>query len=172
MAVIGVVIVGVLASFTVPGPFDWGATLIGVVLLTVLYAYVPTSPLPESPRRAAGTAAAAAFCLLLILGRPLDVIVGSGDDRRHLLSHWPEPAIKRADDRPDSNGGWELGVLWLILFVLLMAAWRMIQQKEKRTEIRPAASGAEETDRRVEPHAGQESAAPGTRPQDDGILDP
>lgn len=38
-AVIGVVIAGVLVSFTIPGPYDWGSTLIGLLLLSVLFAY-------------------------------------------------------------------------------------------------------------------------------------
>jgi hypothetical protein len=38
-AAIGVVVAGVLASFVIPGPFDWGSTLIGLMLVLVLVGY-------------------------------------------------------------------------------------------------------------------------------------
>lgn len=125
-AVIGVVIAGVIASFTIPGPFDWGSTLIGVILLTVLLAYgaVPTGLKLADVRRAIGMAAAAAFCLVQIFGRPFDLVVHrAGVNPYHRLSHWPAAMITRDEDKPDPNGGWELAVLWLFLFILLMAAW-------------------------------------------------
>jgi hypothetical protein len=133
-AVIGVVIAGVLVSFTIPGPYDWGATLIGVILLAVLVAYgeMPQGLSIAEVRRAIGLAAAAAFCLLLILGRLLDIVVGSGSDAHHLLSNWPYPSIKRDEDVPDPNSGWQTGLLWLFLFVVLLGAWLVAQQRNRR----------------------------------------
>jgi hypothetical protein len=124
-AVIGVVIAGVIASFTIPGPFDWGSTLIGVILLMVLLAYgaVPTEWAFANCRRAIGMAAAAAFCLVQIIGRPLDFVVRTGVDPYRRLSHWPVRKITRDEDVPNPNAGWELALLWLLLLCLLMEAW-------------------------------------------------
>jgi hypothetical protein len=133
-AVLGVVIAGVLVSFTIPGPFDWGSSLIGLILLAVLLAYGawPEGVSPASARRAIGMAAAAAFCALQILGRPLDFVVGSGPDARRLLSHWPDPSIKRDDDIPDPGAGLELLGFWFLFFVLLPGAWFAVERHGRR----------------------------------------
>jgi hypothetical protein len=113
-AVIGVVLAGVLASFVVPGPFDWGSTLIGAILLVVLCAYGGVPSGPGAWRRGLGMAAAAAFCSLLILGRPLDNAFN--------LTQWPKDEkgelALRDDARPNPDAGIELGLFWLALFGL------------------------------------------------------
>lgn len=124
-AVIGVVIAGVLASFTIPGPFDWGSTLIGSILFLVLGAY-GTWPHPlgwKNVRRAVGMATAAAFSILLIIARPLDR--AHGDDR--LLSHWPVGGQRRDADKPSPDAGWETLVLWFSLFSLLFVIWVAVE---------------------------------------------
>jgi peptidoglycan/LPS O-acetylase OafA/YrhL len=132
-AVIGVVIAGVIASFTIPGPFDWGSTLIGLILLMVLLAYgaVPTELTFADFRRAIGMAAAAAFCLVQTFGRPLDYVVRTGVNPYRRLSHWPVPSIKRDDEKPDPNGGLELLLLWSLSFVALIAAWLLFTLLKK-----------------------------------------
>jgi hypothetical protein len=136
-AVIGVVIAGVIASFTIPGPFDWGSTLIGVILLVILLACgaVPKDLTLAGFRRAIGMAAAAAFCVLQAIARLGDrVVQRSGVDSHHLLSHWPASRITRDEDRPDPNAGWELAVLWLLFFLVLMAAWFIFTLCRKRRD--------------------------------------
>jgi hypothetical protein len=134
-AVIAVVIAGVLSSFTIPGPFDWGASLIGVILLVVLLAYGtwPRELTVASFRRALGMAAAGAFCVLLILGRPVDaVLVDTDDGRRHLLSRWPSPSQRRDDDVPDPDAGWELALLWVGLFSVLILVWAVVEWRRAK----------------------------------------
>jgi hypothetical protein len=99
-AVVGVIVAGVLASFVIPGPFDWGSTLIGAVLLLVLIGY---GTRPTTWRAAVGTASAAAFTMLLALGRPLNLVT------------WPHD--RKLDDYvPDPNAGTNLWVVWGICF--------------------------------------------------------
>jgi hypothetical protein len=113
-AVIGVVLAGVLASFVIPGPFDWGSTLIGAILLVVLCAYGGVPSGPRAWQRGLGMAAAAAFCWLLILGRPFD--------NAFKLTQWPKERsgelARRDDARPNPDAGIELGLFWLALFGL------------------------------------------------------
>lgn len=119
-AVIGVVLAGVLASFVIPGPFDWGSTLIGVILLLVLVAYGGVPRGTGAGRRGLGMAAAAAFCLVLVLGRPFDEILH--------LTQWPadeaDPSklARRDEARPNPDAGVELGLFWLTLFLLCYSA--------------------------------------------------
>jgi hypothetical protein len=117
-AVTGVVIAGVLASFVIPGPFDWGSTLIGIMLLVVLVGFVEV---PESRRETAAIAAAAGFVLLLIFARPLDETSLS-------LSDWPETGETReALDTPDKDDGWPFLIAWTVFTAvsfLGMRGWR------------------------------------------------
>lgn len=119
-SVIGVLLAGVLASFVIPGPFDWGSTLIGVVLLLVLIAY---GEYPQDLRSAIGAAAAAAFTLLLVLGRLLD--------RTLHLTDWADGTTLDSY-APSRDGGWELAALWSALFVGLVVAWRLVDRREDR----------------------------------------
>jgi hypothetical protein len=118
-AVTGVVIAGVLASFVIPGPFDWGSTLIGIMLLVVLVGLV--AEVPESRRETAAIAAAAGFALMLVFARPLDETPLS-------LSDWPEAGGTRESlDEPDKDDGWPFILAWTTFTLasyLGMRAWR------------------------------------------------
>jgi hypothetical protein len=135
-AVIGVVIAGVLVSFTIPGPFDWGSMLIGTIMLSVLLAY---GTWPQgvdqlaSWRRALGMATAGAFCAVQLLGRPLDAITWDG---RRLLSHW-EDGNSRDEDIPAASAGWELGLLWFFALLGCMVLWWLIERKRDRNPPEP-----------------------------------
>lgn len=63
--VVGVVVAGVLASIVVPGPYDFGSTMIGLTLLAVLFSY---GDLPISAREAIGFSAAVSLSMLLAIG--------------------------------------------------------------------------------------------------------
>lgn len=104
-AVTGVVIAGVLASFVIPGPYDWGSTLIGIMLLVVLIGFIEV---PDSKRETAAIAAAAAFALLLVFGRVLD-------ETPLNLSDWPDTQQTRESlDRPYKDDGWHSIIAWTI----------------------------------------------------------
>jgi hypothetical protein len=75
-AVIGVVIAGLLSAFLVPGPFDLGSMLIGLLLLVILGVYADWTP--ASLGNAVGTAAAGGFAMVYVVGHWLDVWVTSG----------------------------------------------------------------------------------------------
>ena len=138
-AVVGVVIAGVLASFVIPGPFDWGSLLIGLLLLAVLFGYADV-PAKDHKRRAVAGAAAVGFCLLLVTGALVDQWErnDAGGSRVHVLSGWPaekveddpnDPATvvgypKREDaDRPNANSGLWLLVIWLGLSLAVYVVW-------------------------------------------------
>jgi hypothetical protein len=70
-AVIGVVIGGLLSAFLVPGPFDLGSMLIGLLLLVLLGAYADWTP--KSLGHSLGTAAAGGFAMLYVLGHWIDI---------------------------------------------------------------------------------------------------
>jgi hypothetical protein len=140
-AVVGVVIAGVLSSFVIPGPFDWGSFLIGLLLLAVLIGYADVPNSKDHWRWAVAGAAAVAFCLLLILGATLDQwerTDGNGH-RVHVLSGWPAEAVDgdndpatppdlptREDaDRPNANDGLSLLIIWLGLSGVIYAVWRL-----------------------------------------------
>jgi hypothetical protein len=111
-AVIGVVIAGLLSAFLVPGPFDLGSMLIGLLLLVVLGAYADWTP--RSFGRALGTAAAGGFATLYAAGHWIDVWMPLGGDH-HWLSGWPEKEEQTLDDfSPDVNGGLSLLLTWLV----------------------------------------------------------
>ena len=131
-AVIGVVIAGVLTSFVIPGPFDRGSLLIGLLLLAVLVGYGTVPPGRESWRRALAGAAAVGLCLLVVTGSLLDQIHVERDGRNvHFLTNWPAERARtsitdstgtnarlptrEASDRPNSHDGTRLLVLWLAL---------------------------------------------------------
>ena len=70
--VVGVVVAGVLASIVVPGPYNFGSSLVGATLLGVLVGYGEPpkrdADCREYGREALGYGAALAFVLLLTLG--------------------------------------------------------------------------------------------------------
>ncbi len=156
-AVIGVVIAGVLVSFTIPGPFDWGSSLIGLLLLGVLLAYGRAPRDPTDWRRALGGAVALAFCLMLVAGRPLDqIVVGETPRRTYFLSGWTAETVRVApqpigetdrrvrprredEDRPVRSAGWPLLALWSGLVLVLMGLWRLWAVKQARAWERKAA---------------------------------
>ena len=124
-AAIGVVVAGVLASFVIPGPFDWGSTLIGLMLLLVLFGY---GRRPERPRETLGMASAAGFSLVLVFGRLLDCPIGRlwFVDGRRGLSHWDDDELTVDQHMPNADGGWELLGLWAIfvgVVYLVLRAW-------------------------------------------------
>jgi hypothetical protein len=137
-AVIGVVIAGVLSSFVIPGPFDWGSFLIGVLLLAVLFGYADV-PEHRGDRRAVAGAAAVGFCLLLMTGAVLDQWQRGDDNgtKVSLFSGWPAERVdddgdpgtldvypKREDaDRPEAQSGFKLLATWLVLSLLVYGAW-------------------------------------------------
>jgi hypothetical protein len=120
--VIGILLAGVLASFVIPGPFDWGSSLIGVVLLCVLVGY---GDYPRDRRAAIGGAAAAAFTLLLILSRPLDTVLD--------LTNWPEGETLDSY-KPSRDGGLQLAALWVVLFSILLWLWAPLKRVIERNE--------------------------------------
>jgi hypothetical protein len=111
-AVVGVVIAGVLASFTIPGPYGWDTTMLGAILLLVLVGY---AEVPRTQRETIALAAAAGFTLVYLLGHFLDDLLD--------LSDWPEwdegfddmggtTNVRENLDRPHENGGWQTLLLW------------------------------------------------------------
>ena len=154
-AVLGVVIAGVLTSFVIPGPFDRGSLLIGLLLLAVLVGY---GPLPsgerDNSRRALAAAAAVGLCLLVIAGSLLDQFHVERNGRTvHFLTNWPaeaaptdssdstatddRPPTREDSDRPNSHDGtWLLG-LWLLLSGGVFGWWRLHQKPS------PANSGGD-----------------------------
>ena len=103
--------------------------MLGAILLIILAGY---GHLPESRRQAAGTAAAAGFALLFLVGHFLD------DTLR--LSGWPEAVGKREDlDKPHEDGGWEIALTWLALFIISLGALRCLVS-DKGAKVRAAAA--------------------------------
>ena len=105
--VVGVVLAGVLTSIVVPGPYDFGSTMIGLVLLATLYGYGEP---PTDRREAVGFAAAVGICLLLVFGVLLDRFIN--------ISGWPTPDTLEArwkidDAVPWWTGGWRALLAWL-----------------------------------------------------------
>jgi hypothetical protein len=131
----GVVIAGVLASFVVPGPYSWGSTLIGVILLAILVGYAEP---PALGREIVGFAAAVAFALLLTLGVAFDTVWN--------ISGWRDgdTADKVQQFRSD---GWEAGVAWLALFGLVIAITVPVayvrDRRARRAEESPSPTAAE-----------------------------
>jgi len=110
--VVGVVIAGVLAIVLLPGPYDFGSTMIGAVLLAVLVGY---GTWPHRPREAVGFAAAAALTLVLLLGLPLD--------RMFNFTDWP-PGKTRDSYAPWWDHGWPELTGWLIFFCAILIYWQ------------------------------------------------
>jgi hypothetical protein len=71
----GVVIAGVIAVVVVPGPWDWGAIMVGGVLLAILFGY---GQWPDRLLPAIGGCAAVAITGLLIVAYPIDLISDGG----------------------------------------------------------------------------------------------
>jgi hypothetical protein len=109
--VVGVVVAGVLASLVVPGPYDFGSTMIGLVLLAVLVAY---GDWPTSRREALGFSAAAGICLLLVGGVLLDRVID--------VSGWPTPTDEKARQTLDGVTPWWTGGVKALLVWLLLSA--------------------------------------------------
>ena len=105
--VVGVVIAGVLASVTIPGPYDFGSMMIGALLLAVLLGY---GSWPQGPREAVGFAAAAAFALLLCLALPLSRLFG--------FAEWT-PGATRESYAPWYDHGWPELAIWTVFFVAI-----------------------------------------------------
>jgi hypothetical protein len=140
-AVLGVVIAGVLTSFVIPGPFDRGSLLIGLLLLAVLIGYGGFPPRGRKTRwRALAAAGAVGMCLLLVTGSLLDQFHVERDGRQvHLLTDWPAEAVptdggdgtpmddrlptREESDRPSSHDGSWLLVLWLMMSALAYVWW-------------------------------------------------
>jgi hypothetical protein len=111
VTVVGVVLAGVLASIVVPGPYDFGATMIGLTLLAVLYGYGTT---PTDQREAVGLSAAVGICLLLVFGVLLDRVIN--------LSDW-QTRQKLDDYEPWWNGGWRSLLVWAVFTALNYVYW-------------------------------------------------
>jgi hypothetical protein len=123
-AVTGVVVAGVLASFVMPGPYNWGSTLIGMILLIVLCGYADR---PHPGREVRGLAAAVAFILLLIVGRFLDDWWN--------ITHW-----RGGTTHASPSEGWESAVAWVVLFLLV---WPIVATMSNRRERPERPAGAE-----------------------------
>jgi hypothetical protein len=108
------------------------AAVIGVILLVVLLAYGGVPSGPGAARRGLGMAAATAFCLVLILGRPFDEASN--------LTQWPADErhagelARRDDARPNPDAGLELAGFWFGLLGLRPAlAERPSRRSVKRS---------------------------------------
>jgi hypothetical protein len=159
-AVLGVVIAGVLTSFVIPGPFDRGSLLIGLLLIAVLVGYGRFPPRGrDNRRRALAAAAAVGMCLLLVTGSLLDQFHVERDGRQvHLLTDWPAEALptdgsdptatdertptREESDRPNSHDGTWLLLLWLVLSGGAYLWWslRAKPSTDASTHKRPAQS--------------------------------
>jgi len=110
--VVGVAIAGVLASVTLPGPYDFGSVMIGALLLAVLVGY---GTWPQGKREAVGFAAAAAFTLVLLLGLPFDRIFN--------LTDWPSGKT-RDSYAPWWDHGWPELTGWPSCFCAILVYCR------------------------------------------------
>jgi hypothetical protein len=72
VAVLGVVIAGVIASLVEPGIYTLGSTVIGITLLSVLYAYDSGNSRDESRLQSWVYAVAWALPIILVIGYPLN----------------------------------------------------------------------------------------------------
>ena len=115
--VVGVVVAGVLASIVVPGPYDFGSTMIGLTLLAVLFGY---GDAPDSVREAIGFSAAVSICLLLVIGVFLDRFLN--------VSGWPTPNDESQRWTLDQATPWWTNgftglLVWATLGLLTFASW-------------------------------------------------
>lgn len=154
--VVGVVVAGVLASYIVPGPYNLGSTMLGLILIAILFGY---GELPTERREAVGYAAACGFAVLLTAGAMLDWAL---DDR---LSGWRDGQTTQSYEmtaQSHDDGLWTLG--WWAFFALctyagLTLAGKLRGPDDRRNGTYPPAAAEPPT---------PPPSAPGPPPPDPG----
>jgi hypothetical protein len=131
-AIVGVVIAGVLGAFVTVGPYDWGSTLLGALLLLVLIGY---GHFPSSGRQMIGTAAASAFALLFLVGRWPDMWFANRVVNRQRLTWMTDWPVKGGTaSGVDQNSGLGVHTLmsWMVLFCVSCLVLRLLATSRGR----------------------------------------
>lgn len=117
-ALAGAILAGALAVFIEPGPFDVLNVVIGITLLTILYAYELNRPRTDAQSVAFG--AVCAFCILLVVGFLAELWLP--------LSSFPIAVSGKGE--PESRvPDWFLAAAWLIFTVLFFLIGRTVARK-------------------------------------------
>jgi hypothetical protein len=138
-------------------------------MLLIAYGAVPKGLTPNSCRRAIGMATAGAFCLLQVIGRPVDG--GKEGDEDHRLSGWPRPSIPRDQQAPDPDSGAALFWWWFALFLALMVVWVFSQVVAVKRSEGPSHTSPMVADR-DSPPATDPATPPATDPASPPATDP
>jgi hypothetical protein len=104
---------GALAVFIEPGPYDWMSGVIGITLLSIIYAYEKDRP--RTGHQSWAYAMVVAFVMLLVTGLLLELLLGNGS----LQGICNNAGGYKSDEYDSCVESWYLASIWSVYTIIV-----------------------------------------------------